>query len=144
MLAGHLALVAAAIFFGVAFYVGFAEQAARLSLDDRALLAEWKPAYKRGYAIQAPLAIIGFILGIVACWQTGRLAFLAGSLSMIANWPWTIFAIMPTNAVLMATSLDDANARTRELIVRWNLLHSVRTILGGVATVAFLVALSAA
>jgi hypothetical protein len=125
-------------------YVGFAEQAARLSLDDRALLAEWKPAYKRGYALQAPLAIIGFILGIVACWQTARLAFLAGSLSMIANWPWTIFAIMPTNAVLMATSLDDANARTRELIVRWNLFHSVRTILGGVATVAFLVALSAA
>lgn len=115
MLAGHLALVAAAIFFGVAFYVGFGEQAARLGLDNRALLAEWKPAYKRGYAIQAPLAILGLILGIVACWQTGRRAFLAGALLMIANWPWTIFAIMPTNTVLMSTSLDDANARTREL-----------------------------
>jgi hypothetical protein len=63
---------------------------------------------------------------------------------MIANWPWTIFAVMPTNAVLMATSLDDANAGTRELIVRWNLLHSVRTILGGAATIAFLIALSSA
>jgi TRAP-type uncharacterized transport system fused permease subunit len=144
MLAGHLALVAAAIFFGVAFYVSFAEQAARLGLDDRALLAEWKPAYKRGYAIQAPLAILGFILGIVACWQTGRPSFLAGSLLMIANWPWTIFAVMPTNTVLMATRLDDANAGTRRLIVRWNVLHSVRTLLGGMATVAFLIALSSA
>jgi Domain of unknown function (DUF1772) len=144
MLAGHLALVPAAIFFGVAFYVSFAEQAARLALDNRALLAEWKPAYKRGYAIQAPLAIVGFILGIVAWWQTGRFAFLAGALLMIANWPWTIFAIMPANKVLMATSLDDADAKTRELIVKWNVLHSVRTILGGIATVAFLIALSTA
>jgi len=70
--------------------------------------------------------------------------FLVGALLMIANWPWTIFAVMPTNAVLMATSLDDANAGTRELIVRWNLLHSVRTILGGAATIAFLIALSSA
>ena len=54
-----------------ALYVSFAEQTARLGLDclgldDRALLAQWKPAYKPAIAIQAPPAIIGFILGIVA------------------------------------------------------------------------------
>jgi hypothetical protein len=49
MLAGHLALVAASVFTGAAFYVNYAEQPARLGLDDRSLLAEWKPAYKRGY-----------------------------------------------------------------------------------------------
>jgi len=38
-----------------------------LSLDDRALLTQWKPAYKHGFAMQAPLAIIGFLLGLVAC-----------------------------------------------------------------------------
>jgi hypothetical protein len=48
LLAGHLALVTAALFTGAASYVGFAEQPARLGLDDSALLAEWKPAYKRG------------------------------------------------------------------------------------------------
>ncbi len=45
MLAGHLALAAASLFTGAAFYVNYAEQPARLGLDDRSLLAEWKPAF---------------------------------------------------------------------------------------------------
>jgi hypothetical protein len=70
------------LFTGAAFYVNFAEQTARLTLDDRALLAEWKPAYKRGYMMQAPLAVIGLILGIAAWWLTDRMAFLEGAVLM--------------------------------------------------------------
>ena len=140
-MAGQLALIIAALFTGAAFYVSFAEQPARLGLDDRALLAQWKPAYKRGFAMQAPLAIIGFLLGIVAWWMTGRLTFVLGALLLVANWPWTIFGIMPTNKALMAIELNDAGPASRALIVKWNRLHSVRTTLGGLATVAFLSAL---
>src|ERR1700747_2635249 len=96
---GYLALTVAALFTGVAFYVNFVEQPARMILDDRALLAQWKPAYKRGTMMQATLAIVGFLPGAFAFWQTGRLAFLIGALLMLANWPWTLFAILPTNKI---------------------------------------------
>ena len=141
MLFGHLALTVAALFTGAAFYINFAEQPARLTLDDGALLAQWKPAYQRGYMMQASLAIVGFVLGAIAWWQSGRLAFLIGALLMLANWPWTLFAIMPTNKILMATELADAGPDTRALLVKWNGLHAVRTALGALATAAFIVAL---
>jgi len=142
MLAGLLALTVAALFTGAALYIHVAEQPARLTLDDRALLAQWKPAYKRGFAMQAPLAVIGFILGLAAWWMTGRLAFLAGALLMIANWPWTLIVIKPVNDILTGTDLALAGPASRALIMRWNGLHAVRTALGGLAVLAFLAALA--
>ena len=135
---GLLALIASAIFCGAALYVNVAEQPARLSLDDRALLAEWKPSYKRGAAMQAPLALVGFLLGILAWWQTAHPGFLIGAIAMIAPWPWTLIGIKPTNDALLATDPDKAGPQTRALIVRWGAIHGVRTALGALATVAFL------
>ncbi len=142
MVAGLLSLVAAALFSGAAVYINFAEQPARLKLDDQALLAEWKLSYKRGFMMQAPLAFVGCILGLAAWWTTGHVAFIAGALLMIANWPWTLFVIMPTNTTLMRTEPTAAGPASRALITRWNKLHAVRSALGLFATLAFLIALS--
>ena len=135
---GLLALTAAALFTGAAFYVNVAEQPARLSLDVRALLAEWKPSYKRGAAMQAPLALVGFVLGWIAWWQAGHTGFWLGAIAIIAPWPWTLLGIKPVNDALLATGLDQAGPQTRALIVKWGALHGVRTALGALATLAFL------
>jgi hypothetical protein len=138
MLAGHLALLVAAVFTGAALYVNVVEQPARLRLGHNALLTEWKPSYKRGFAMQAPLAIIGFLLGLLAWWQTGTWLWVIGALLLVANWPYTLLVIMPTNRKLMATALSEAGRETRKLIEHWAWLHAARTALGAAATVVFL------
>lgn len=135
---GLLALIAAAIFTGAALYVNVAEQPARLLLDDRALLAEWKPSYKRGAAMQAPLALLAFLLGMIAWWRSTDPAFLIGAIAIIAPWPWTLIVIKPVNDALLATELDRAGPQTRALVVKWGALHAARTGLAALATVAFL------
>jgi hypothetical protein len=138
MLAGQLALIVAAIFTGAAIYINVAEQPARLKLDDRALLTEWKPAYVRGFAMQASLAVIGFLLGVLACWQTGDWRWLLGAIVLVANWPYTLIAIMPTNNKLMATPVEQAGPQSRKLIETWAGLHAVRTMLGALAAAVFI------
>src|SRR5882757_11451958 len=135
---GLLALIAAAIFTGAALYVNVAEQPARLSLDDRALLAEWKPSYQRGAAMQAPLALVGCLFGLIAWWQTTQTGFLIGAVAMVAPWPWALIGIKPTNDALLATEPDSAGPQTRALIVKWGVLHAVRIALGVLATIAYL------
>jgi hypothetical protein len=138
MLAGLLALTVAALFTGAAFYVGAVEQPARMQLDDRALLQQWKPSYKAGFVMQASLAVVGFLLGVLQWWWSGELLWLIGALILVANWPFTLIAILPTNNVLMGTPLDAAGPGSRALLVKWARLHAVRTALGASATAAFL------
>ncbi len=137
MVAGQLALVVAAVFAGAAVYVNVAEQPARLNLDDRSLLLEWKPAYKRGFAMQAPLAVVGFLLGVLAWWQVGEWLWLVGAVVLIANWPYTLLGIMPTNNAIMAIDPATAGPESRRLIEKWSSLHTFRTALGFAATLFF-------
>lgn len=137
MLAGQLALTAAAVFTGAAIYVNVAEQPARLTLDTRSLLAEWKPSYQRGAIMQASLAIVAGVLGIIAYFMTWDWRWLIGAALILAPWPFTMFIIMPTNNILKATTPETANEQTRGLILQWGRLHAVRTALGIAATAVF-------
>ena len=138
MVTGQLAIIVAALFTGAAVYINIAEQPARLLLDDQSLLTEWQPAYKRGFTMQASLAVVGFLLGVLAWWQLGDWRWLLGAAVLIANWPFTLLGIMPTNNVLMATKPSAAGPETRRLIEKWGGLHAVRTALGFAATLIFL------
>jgi hypothetical protein len=142
MLAGQVALILAAAFAGAAFYVNFAEHPARLALDDKNLLKQWKPSYDAGYTMQASLAAISASLGLLAAWVAGDWRWIVGAVLIFANWPYTLFGIMPTNNRLKAIAEIDAGPTSRAMLVSWGRLHAVRTVLGFAATLAYLWALN--
>ena len=140
-MSGLAALVAAALFLGAAIYITLAEHPARLTLGDAAALAQWAPSYRRGLPMQATLAVGSGLLGLGAWWTSGEGLWLAGAVAILANWPFTLLAILPTNRLLMATPAQ-GDAETRARLIRWGKLHGVRVVLSAVATLLFALALS--
>ena len=138
MIFGTLALVTAALFAGAAFYVSFAEHPARSELDDRAQLQQWKLSYRRGAIMQGTLAALGFVLGLVAWWQTRDELWIVGAIMLGSNWAYTALMILPVNTELKAIELDDAGEDSHTLLRRWGKLHVKRTMLGVGATLLFL------
>jgi Domain of unknown function (DUF1772) len=141
-MAQELALTTAAAFTGAAIYLTVAEQPARLGLDNTALLAQWKPSYARGFAMQASLALASALFGILTFWLTRDWRWLAGGLLIFANWPYTLIVILPINKRIEATPPAAANAETRALIERWGTLHAGRGVLGAAATLVYLWAMA--
>ncbi len=140
MLSGDLALALSAAFAGAAIYINIAEHPARMGLDDRALLAQWKPSYARGFAMQATLAVVSGLLALAAYVETKGWLWLAGAAFILANWPFTLLVIMPTNHRLKAIEPDAAGPESRRLLVKWGVLHGVRSVLGTIATLIFVAA----
>jgi hypothetical protein len=60
-----------------------------------------------------------------------------GSLLLLANWPFTLIAILPVNKLLLKIPTQDAGPESREPIEKWGKLHAVRRLLGAAETVLF-------
>jgi hypothetical protein len=93
--------------------------------------------------MQASLAVVSFVSG-VAAWLLGSgIGWFAGATLIGLVVPFTFGAIMPTNHALLAPGRDLASPETRTLLKRWAWLHAVRSVLGLLASVVYVVMLLA-
>ena len=141
MMVEILATFACGIFAGAAVYVNLVEHPARLSCGVNAALTEWRPSYKRGTAMQAPLALTGSILGFTSWWLEKNAAWLIGGIFLFTVIPFTLIVMFPTNRMLEDDKLDSSSPHAEQLLRRWGRLHAVRSGLSCLAFAIFLFAL---
>ncbi|MDE2437733.1 MAG: DUF1772 domain-containing protein [Sphingomonadales bacterium] len=142
MVIGLLALIAASAFAGAAVYINIAEHPARMGLPLVETVHQWRPSYRRGFAMQSSLAVVSGLLAFAQGWLSGGAGWWLGGLLMLANWPFTLLAIMPTNHRLEAGE-PGSDPQSAELLRIWNRRHAVRSVLGALATAAMFAALVA-
>ena len=75
--------------------------------------AQWAPSYKRATWLQAPLALLGFVAGMIVWLMGAGVAWLVAALLIVAVVPFTFIVIMPTNHKLLAPGRDPGSAETR-------------------------------
>jgi uncharacterized membrane protein len=123
------AILCAGLFAGAALYVTLVEHPARMQCGVLLAATEFGPSYRRGAAMQAPLAAIGAITSIVVGCSGGSGLWLVAGFILLAVIPLTLFVIVRTNKQLVDPTLDRSSEVAKSLLVRWGRLHAIRTVL---------------
>jgi hypothetical protein len=130
-------VLACTLFAGAAVYITAVEHPARLSCGTEIAAAEWEPSYKRATVMQAPLAAVAGLSGIVRGVLGGGPLWLWAAVLILLVIPFTLLVIRPTNNRLLDLHGDRGSNETRRLLYSWGRLHLVRTALGVAASVLF-------
>lgn len=139
-LLGFLAVGCCGLFAGAALYINLVEHPARMSCGAELALREWAPSYERAAVMQASLAVLGGVAGVLAWVFLGGLGYLVGALLLLGVVPFTLLVVFPTNRLLLELHARGELGNADELLRRWNALHAVRTALSIAAFVFLLFA----
>jgi hypothetical protein len=90
-----VAILACALFAGAAIYINLVEHPARLSCGTEIAARQWAPSYKRATVMQASLAMVAGLAGLIRWLQSGRVLWLCGAVAILAVVPVTLVIIFP-------------------------------------------------
>src|SRR6266478_1925086 len=132
-IAEFVAVLACGLFTGAAVYISLVEHPARKECGAEIAATEFPPSYRRASIMQATLAALGLLLSIAA-WLAGATFWWAIAGVLLGSViPFTLIVVLPTNKQLLSPTLDRRSAEAEHLLARWGRLHSVRSVLSGVA-----------
>jgi len=129
-IASVIATLVAGLFSGACVYVTMVAHPARNECGPALAIKEFGRSYRRATLMQAPLAVLGLVTGVVAWAQGSGDRWLMGALLLGAMVPFTLIVIGPTNRRLTDASLDSSSSEAVALLTRWGRLHAVRTVVG--------------
>jgi anthrone oxygenase-like protein len=124
---GLLAVGCCGLFAGAALYINVVEHPARTSCGVEIALRQWAPSYKRAAIMQASLALVGGVAGVLRWALVGGLGYLGGAFLLLAVVPFTLLVVSPTNKRLLDLHAKGEVGDAHELLRRWNGLHAVRS-----------------
>jgi hypothetical protein len=134
-----LSILSSGLFAGAAIYINVVEHPARMECGTHLAIKEFAPSYRRATFLQVPLAIIGFLAAATAWLRGGSSGWLVGGTLLLAVIPFTLVVIFPTNRGLLDSSLAKDSDLATVLLTRWGRLHAIRSILGFVSFLIFII-----
>jgi Anthrone oxygenase len=137
-----IATLFAGLFAGASVYINLVEHPARIECGTDLAIKEFAPSYRRATILQVPLAGLGFLMALAAFISGGSFWWLAGGIMLVAVIPFTLLVIFPTNKKLLEPSLDQHSSLTSAALIRWGRLHAVRSVLGLLAFLIFVILLN--
>jgi hypothetical protein len=133
-----LATFCCGVFFGAALYISLVQHPAALETGKEFAVRFFRPMYRRATVLQATLAIVACVSGMVS-WVGGAGHLWLGSAILIGTIvPFTLIVIKPVNDALLQTG--DSALEVGSLLKRWGSLHWVRTIASALAFLLCLIA----
>jgi hypothetical protein len=137
-IAEFVAVLACALFTGAAIYITFIEHPARMQCRVEIAATEFAPSYRRATVMQATCAVVGLVSSLTAWLAGASLSWLIAGVLLGSVIPFTLIVILPTNKQLLSPTLDRRPAEANRLLTRWGRLHTVRSVLSGLALLLFL------
>ncbi len=105
-----------------------AEHPARLACGTEIAATVFGPSYKRAAGMQASLALVATLAGVMVGLGGGAGIWLVGAGLIFCVVPFTFLGIMPTNKLLLDPERDRTSEETQALLEKWGRLHAVRSV----------------
>ena len=134
---GLYAFAVAAVFLGATIYISLVEQPARLRLNGRAMIQEWKLSNRRGTLVLSIFAVLSALIAFIQFRMSGDVRWIIGGVTILASWPYAYFVMMPVNIWLFSIPLGRPVSPIRKLMRDWGLLEWGHALIGLAACCAF-------
>lgn len=104
---------------GAAVYINVVEHPARLACGTEPALAQFRPSYERAAVMQASLAVVGSVTGLLAALLHADRQLMIASLLLGGVVPFTLLVIRQTNGRLLDAALDARERPGGAAALRW-------------------------